>query len=837
MKSNFSYIESHLPEVYAAAREAEENVYRKPITSAIYSRQAMELLLNWVYEIDADYEKPYQNTVAAKLKSDAFVRDVPPSLQRELDLIRRVGNNAVHTRRVTGQQVMVCLQYLYHWVHYATKLYTDIKSPSAFDDALLPRKKTLKKESVLEVATLRDQLRRQVELQKAQQSKVLENESLRKELEELQAKLAEIKAANKHIPIPEPDVSEAVTRKIYIDTALIAAGWDISKPDVQEYEVANMPRNTNPTGKGYIDYVLWDDNGKPLAVVEAKRTSRSVKDVKNQAELYADCLEQLTGQRPVIFYSNGLQTYIWDDSFGTPRQVHGFYTKDELQRMVARRELRQDIRHAIIDNDIANRYYQAQAFKRVTETFAMTGADGKLAQNRRRALLVMATGTGKTRTAIAFTKMMMKANWAKKVLFLADRNPLVKQAKKNFNSLLPEFTSKNIVREPDDTNTQIVFSTYQTMINRIDDGGGNGITYGVGHFDLIIIDEAHRSIYSKYQDIFHYFDALIVGLTATPREDADHDTYSFFGCEEGNPTYYYELDTAVNDKWLRPPLAMDTGTKFLQRGLRYADMSDADKAKFEQAFAKYGEEVPDEVTSAAVNRWLFNRDTVVKVLHHLMENGIKVRGGDLIGKTIIFANNQKHAELIQEVFDEQYPMYKGKSTKVITYKDKYAQDSIDNFEDEDKNPRIAISVDMLDAGIDVPTVVNLVLFKPVYSRTKFWQMIGRGTRLAPDLFGPGKDKEHFYVFDCCDNFGFFDQNPAGRPGSSQRSVSHRIFELRILIAEALRAKEYADDAQLQSFRSSLLALSYELVKGMYERIETSFAVKLRIDTVVAGSAP
>ena len=830
MKSNFAYIQAHFPEVYAAAVEAEENARHKPITSAIYSRQAMELLVNWVYHIDHEYETPYQNTLAAKLRGDEFQRDVPPSIIRELELIRKVGNNAVHTRRVSADQVLACLKYLFHWTQYVTRLYTELEHPRTFDESIIPRKRS-KKETVVEVTALRDKLAKQVEKQRRLEKKVEDNEALQAELTKLQEELAQIKAQNKHVPIPEPDISEAKTRKIYIDAELIAAGWDLSEDNVQEYAVSNMPTNVNVTGKGYIDYVLWDDDGKPLAVVEAKRTSRAVLDGKNQAELYADCLEKTFGQRPVIFYTNGFDTYIWDDSFGTPREVHGFYTKKELQRLIKRRTLRADIRKEKIDKDIANRYYQEEAFNRVAEAFAIKGSDGKLSQNKRRALLVMATGTGKTRTSIAIVKMLMKANWAKKVLFLADRTPLVKQAKKNFNALVPEFTSTNLVVEPDDENIQIVFSTYQTMINRIDDGKAkDGVAYGVGHFDLIIIDEAHRSIYSKYQDIFHYFDSLIVGLTATPREDADHDTYDFFGCEEGNPTYYYELDTAVTDGWLNPPKQMPTTTKFLQRGLKYSELGDQEKEQFELAFTKYGEEVPEEINSAAINRWLFNKDTVVKVISHLMEHGLKVKSGDVIGKTIIFADNQAHADFIQEMFDQQYPEHKGKLTKVITYKDKYAQDSIDRFEVEAKDPRIAISVDMLDTGIDVPSVLNLVFFKPVYSRTKFWQMIGRGTRLCPDLFAPGEDKKEFLVFDCCNNFEYFELNPQGRGGRAQKSVSHRIFEIRILLAETLRAEGFEEE-QLQKIRTNLLAVSHEHVKELYDRRDTSFSVRLRLGTV------
>ncbi|MBK9014544.1 MAG: DEAD/DEAH box helicase family protein [Saprospiraceae bacterium] len=546
--------------------------------------------------------------------------------------------------------------------------------------------------------------------------------------------------------------------------------------------------------------------------------------------VYADCVEQLHGRRPIIFYTNGFETWLWDDQFYPPRQVHGFYEKAELQLLIDRRSTRKDLRKYTPDPAIAGRYYQKEAIQRIAETFVADDKQG-ISGKRRKALVVMATGTGKTRMAVALVDILMKANWAKRVLFLADRNALVTQAKRAFGNLLTNLTAIDLTKEREDTTTRLVFSTYPTIMNRIDAARNpDGVVYGVGHFDLIIVDEAHRSIYEKYEDIFHYFDALIVGLTATPKDETHHDTYQAFECEQGNPTYYYELNQAVSDGFLVPPKKLETGTKFLRRGIKYSELSEAEQQEYEAAFARMGEEVPDEIGAAAINRWLFNKDTVIKVLDALMSHGHRVESGDKIGKTIIFANSQDHAEFIEKVFNEQYPEQRGHFVRTISYKDqKFAQDLIDKFKIADRYPQIAISVDMLDTGIDVPEIVNLVLFKPVYSKSKFWQMLGRGTRLREDLFGPGEHKQDFYVFDCCGNFEFFDMNPMGVMGNALKSISHRIFELRILLAEALREPQYQDES-FQDYRNLLLDLSHGSVQALYEKRDL-FRGKGRLATI------
>ncbi|PLX01428.1 MAG: restriction endonuclease, partial [Marinilabiliales bacterium] len=593
--------------------------------------------------------------------------------------------------------------------------------------------------------------------------------------------------------------------------------------NIREYEVHGMPVSVNPSGIGYADYVLWGDNGLPLAVIEAKKTSRDIGEGKHQAELYANCLEKMTGRRPVIFYTNGYETELWDDTFYPPRKVYGFYTKEELELLINRRKDRKDLRSISVNDDITNRYYQKIAIQNVSDKVAQDVA-GKLRGASRAALVVMATGTGKTRTAISLVDIMVRANWAKRVLFLADRNALVTQAKRNFEKLLPNLTSIDLTKENEDKNTRLVFSTYPTIMNKID-----GVRtkeerfYTIGHFDLIIVDEAHRSVYQKYRAIFEYFDAMMLGLTATPKDDTDHDTYDLFDEEFQVPTYNYDLDDAISDEFLKPYNGRVIDLDFMSRGVKYEELSDVDKIKYEETFRDEAGNMPMEINATALNEWLFNANTIDKVLHYLMNEGVKVGGGDKIGKTIIFARSHTHAVYIEERFNKQYPQFGNKFLRIIDNYEKYAQDLIDDFSLVNKKPQIAVSVDMLDTGIDIPEIVNLVLFKPVYSKSKFWQMIGRGTRLCPDLFGPGQDKEEFKVFDFCGNFDFFKENAKGREAISSDSISAKTFKTIIRIAEFIRDNDL--DEEYQEVRNEYLQWCCSRVKALNK---DSFTVKMAL---------
>ncbi len=587
------------------------------------------------------------------------------------------------------------------------------------------------------------------------------------ELEALRERLDTIKAENEAVPEAH-DWNESTTRRLIIDLALHRAGWLLDQDRDREYAVTGMP---NASGVGYADYVLWGDDGKPLAVVEAKRTTADPAKGRQQAKLYADRLEAMHGQRPIIFYTNGYETYLWDDQAYAPRAVAGFYKKGELASLLHRRVHREPLDVARVRDAIVERYYQKRAIGSIGEQFA---------QARRKALLVMATGSGKTRVAIALVDLLQRSGWVKRALFLADRVALVNQAVGAFKAHLPESSPVNLVTEKDKAG-RVFVSTYPTMMGLINETQGTEARFGVGHFDLVIIDEAHRSVYQKYGAIFQYFDSLLVGLTATPRDQVDRNTYELFDLEPGVPTDAYELGTAVADGYLVPPKVQQVDLRFPREGIDYDSLSEDEQAQWESL--DWGDDEdgggpPERVNAPAINSWLFNSDTVDKALRHLMEHGHKVDGGDRLAKTIIFARNHEHATFIEERFNHHYPQYAGHFARIIDRYATYPQSLLDDFAREDNAPHIAISVDMLDTGVDVPEVANLVFFKPVYSRIKFWQMIGRGTRLCADLFGPGDDKQDFRVFDFCFNFDFFREHPEGIEPSGHVPLGARLFRSR-----------------------------------------------------------
>ena len=459
-----------------------------------------------------------------------------------------------------------------------------------------------------------------------------------------------------------------------------------------------MPNNS---GIGFADYVLYGDNGKPLAVVEAKRTSVDEKKGEQQAKLYADCLEKQYGQRPIIFLSNGFNYWIWDDC--GQRRTFGFYKKSELQLIIDRRTSKENLNNIKISDDISNRYYQKEAITAVAEAFE---------RNERKALLVCATGTGKTRTAISIVDVLSRHNWVKNVLFLADRKALVKQAKNNFSKLLPNLSLCNLLdRNDNPEESRMIFSTYPTMMNAIDDtkGKDGDRLFTPGHFDLIIIDESHRSIYKKYKSIFDYFDAYLIGLTATPRDEIDKNTYSIFDLENRVPTYAYEYEKAVEDGYLVDYRTIEVKSKVMEAGIKYDDLTQEEKEEYEMLFDD-DESIGDEISSTAVNEWLFNADTIDLVLNKLMTEGLRIEGGEKLGKTIIFAKSSRHAKAIVERFNKLYPEYGGNFAKVVEHKTPYVDTIIDYFSDKDKMPQIAVSVDMLDTGIDIPEILNLVFF-------------------------------------------------------------------------------------------------------------------------------
>ncbi|MBS1515328.1 MAG: DEAD/DEAH box helicase family protein [Bacteroidetes bacterium] len=804
--SNFLFIPDKWSAIAETPKEAEQHVYGAPLYCAMLCRKSLEEWVRWMYENDADLTLPYDTTLSSLMHDQGFKNIIAPSQFNQINLIRKLGNAAVHTgAKIKSQESLYSLKLLHGFIGYVTQLYSEekITIPPFNENSLLKDRGKDKSKQELQ------------ELEKRYHEQQVK-------LEKLETELASIKTIKEHnisIVAPPIDPDEDLTRKIYIDTLLREAGWDPYGPNVAEYPLKNcMPQADGTNGDGYVDYALWGDDGKPLALVEAKRTKRDARVGSHQAKCYADGLEKEFRQRPVIFYSNGFKSWIWDDTNYPPREVFGFYTKDELQMLVQRRDSKKKLSIQQINDDITDRPYQHEAIRSVTET---------LEKNNREALLVMATGTGKTRVSASIIDLLSKANWVKRVLFLADRNALIHQAKINLNDYLPNLPAVDLTKEKEDESCRIVFSTYQTIINMIDgESDGDNRFYGVGHFDAIIFDEIHRSVYNRYKHIFNYFDGYRIGLTATPRAESDRDTYALFNMEPNNPTFAYELEQAVNDGYLVPPKAISVPIKFQRKGIKYAELSDEEKLEYEEQFADpITGEYPEEIDAGALNNWLFNTDTVDKVIAHLMLKGIKVEGGDKLAKTIIFARSHNHALFIEERFNKMFPEHRGNFLKVIDYREEYKYDLLNKFKEKSKMPQIAVSVDMLDTGIDVPEVCNLVFFKPVRSSVKFWQMIGRGTRLCKELFGPADDKKEFMIFDFCENFEFFNENPKGVAGTSSKSLSQRLFELRLRLAYALLNLE---DTELKEYGQSIID---GLVKQTQELNIESFIIRQHLEAV------
>ncbi|WP_066380399.1 DEAD/DEAH box helicase family protein [Anabaena sp. CA = ATCC 33047] len=794
MASNFDFLQKRYPGLFQHAKEAESLVYTAPRASCFYCRFTLEQAVHWLYAYDANLQLPYDNNLGTLIHEQTFQNNLKPGLFAKVRAIHKMGNIAVHrSTTITEKDSLHLVEELFHFLYWLSRSYSeDIKNHPAvnFDRDLIPcaTQPNISDLSVEQLQALETQLSLSEEMRRIAEARQQQTEA---ELTALKGKMATLKQQNLAVPDTH-NYNEAATRHYLIDVLLKEAGWNINQSGCTEYEVEGMP---NDTGRGRVDYVLWGDDGKPLAVVEAKRTRKSPETGRHQAKLYADCLEARFQQRPVIFYTNGYKYWIWDDVSYPPREIEGFLKKDELERLIFRRTHRKRLHLVNINPAIVERSYQTLAIRSITEAFD----DRK----ERKALLVMATGTGKTRTAIALVDLLMRANWVKRVLFLADRNALITQALRAFKSHLPTATAVDITKYEATPTDNVVLSTYPTMLNRINRNDGDKRIFGPGHFDLIIVDEAHRSIYHKYRAIFDYFDGLLVGLTATPRDEVHRDTYRIFDLEAGVPTFAYELRDAIADGYLVPGRGVQVPFRFLRTGIRYADLSPAEQEEYEDRFRD--EEtgaIPDKINAAALNDWLFNISTVDQALELLMQRGLKVEGGDRLGKTIIFARNQKHAEFIVQRFNLNYPHYRGEFAQVIHSEITYNQSLIDDFSEAHKQPTIAVSVDMLDTGIDVPEVVNLVFFKPVYSLVKFNQMIGRGTRLCRDLFGVDNHKTEFLVFDLCSNFDYFNQQIAESEQKPSDSITTKLVRTRLELSELLRRE--TNNPEPNQLRSRLL---------------------------------
>ena len=823
--SNFEFLKDTIPDLYDSAVKSEKMLrYDRP-ASMLHARITLERMVDHIYRMRELPSPGYRATLADRMESLDFKRTINNSaLYTELNTIRKAGNKAAHGAPLKddeAKRAFICLFQTAKWlVKYYSPNGGNISLTQKFDPSLIPH--LVKPADPLTTEQLKELSE---QLEKQQEAHRQEREADQAIIRQLQQELAAYRDYERtHPGLAQEasseeiaDLNEAQTRSSLIDWDLHAAGWDTNDPSqVQlEYPVENIPvGHVGKIGTGYADYVLKDDDGTILAVIEAKRASRDPREGTHQAAYYAEGIHAAslkTGRPvwPVVITTNGLEHRLWDrwftpagDEAGYPeRPILALPTREDLRRMHARRTAR-PLSDVPVPEELASRPYQKRAVRAVANAFD---------QRRRRTLLVMATGTGKTRTSMAIVKMLMDAGWVKRTLFLADRIYLVSQAarayQKQFASELPVI---NLLQEKK-TDGRFYASTYPTIENLVASG-----QFSPGFFDLIIVDEAHRSIYQKYGRIFEYFDALMVGLTATPKDDIHHDTYGLFDCYDSVPTDHYPLDAAVEDRYLVPPTGVQLGTSFTREGIRYDKLSADEKERWDElewgADDNGTPQAPDYVSSEALRSFLFNQDTADKVIQQLMEHGHRISNGDQLGKTIIFAQNQKHAQFIKERFDALYPQLGGSFSAVITNSVERAQYLIEQFALPGRvqgAPVIAISVDMLDTGVDVPDALNLVFFKQVRSSAKYWQMIGRGTRLCPDVYGPGVDKENFYVFDCCDNISYFNSDIEQRAVSASISQAQRTYETLLKLAaelDTLRdSSDSPDDSQVPDDHAKLRA--------------------------------
>lgn len=769
---NFDFIQllaQHIPsfaQLHKYCDKAEIFQCTFPEESATNARKALEWLVKQHLAMKHVVTDKHE-TLNEMLKRPEIddLSDGDYDFERNIYTVKKIGNFASHigAQQIKKNDAFVCLRSLYYVVCGFLYRWDAVISYAPFDATIVP--KAFPGPQIVD--TSEPQVAQDVVDSVPQQ--VLDN------------------------PVKPPAQpqesleSEAITRKCLIDYMLNEAHWDVLdvKGDIQgnkaciEVKVEGMP---SASGIGYCDYVLFSRGGKPLAVIEAKSTIKSAATGRQQAILYADCLEAKYGVRPVIYYTNGFTTKVIDGMGYPDREVIAFHSHDDLEYIIQKRN-RADITNLRIDDRITDRPYQKTAIKSIVEW---------LNKKHRRGLLVLATGTGKTRVSISLCKLLDNNDWIKHVLFLADRTALVNQSNENFTKLLPSVTTTCLSdgTEPN-LSARFVFSTYQTMINYIN---AMEMKFSVGHFSLIIIDEAHRSVFGKYGAIFQYFDALLIGLTATPRDEIDKNTFRLLELEN-EPNFEYSFADAVNDGYLVPYKVKCFNSDMINNGIKYNDLTAEQRSELEKVWdyekAMKGiapsSEYHRDIENNEIFRYLINDNTIDHVLSVLMESGIRIHSGEDIGKTIIFAYNHRHAERIVERFHLLYPERGADYCMLIDNQVKYHGSILRAFKTPDSLPQIAVSVDMLDTGIDVPEILNLVFFKVVKSKIKFEQMIGRGTRLCPDVFGDGGDKQFFYIFDWCGNFDYFSKSFDPLSPVESKSLTERLFLLRLDIAKELQS--------------------------------------------------
>ena len=823
------------------AIKAELFVRIDPNVAIVQCRQALESATTWLYSADKTLEVPAVTNLVNLLGNYKFRRLVGEDICSQLYVLRKAGNNAVHNVcKYTAGDALQLLNFLFNYLDWIDQNYGSGPAFRRFSKDLalnqgkinpVANANAATNETVAQNASIQIQppppklhLNKSKPKEESSPVKPQDDEkdaqALKAEIENYKKRIAELelqveintkKEQNQDkYQKPDTDISEAETRKFLIDERLKDAGWKLGRDWLNEVPVTGMPTTT---GTGRIDYALYGDDGKVLAIIEAKSVSHDPREGRHQAELYRKCLmAQDPSCDPVMFLTNGHEILLYDGLYPQERQVATFLSKDDLLSRQSRKNTK-NFDFTVLDG-ICGRYYQIEAIQATCNTFKNL---------HRKALLVMATGTGKTRTVLGLIKALTKAGYVKNVLFLADRTALVNQAFASAKLLLKDYPLANLSddhakAEDKNVSARIVFSTYPAMMNAIDNARNkdNLRIFTPGHFDLIICDEAHRSIYNRYQAIFEYFDSLLVGLTATPKDEIDRNTYSIFDLPDGDPTYYYSYERAVEEGYLVDYHVLKYKTDFMTNGIHYKDLSDDDKLHWEETFGSLADDddaTPTDIPASAINKWVINEDTIRKVLNELMTHGLKIQNNDLLGKTIIFAKNHKHAEAIKRVFDKTYPSYGPEFCTVIDHQIKYHDHLIEEFKKPSKpKPQIAVSVDMLDTGIDVPECLNLVFFKPVYSHAKFWQMIGRGTRCCKGLID-GSDKKYFLIIDACRNFEFFEENEKGLDGVLVKPLIQRTFETRLHLLQAMEQYHTSDEGQLECINEAATDLA-DLVKAI-----------------------
>ncbi len=568
-------------------------------------------------------------------------------------------------------------------------------------------------------------------------------------------------------------MNEAQTRTNLIDDALNKCGWnikDITKV-IEEYEIElddNLPPFFDRT-KRFVDYALLNRTGKIIAIVEAKRERKAVGSAKTQAEYYVRRIKNVQGFAPFIYITNGLEIEFWDSENYPIRKVLSYHSLDDLETYRKRNDNHIKLSSELLNKEIAGRYYQVNAITKTLET---------LSSKHRSILWVMATGTGKTRTIISLVDILLRQGFIKRVLFLADRRALASQAMDNFKEHLPNQSRERIETGSFEKDKRLYVSTYQTMMSLL-----KKTDISQGFFDLIIADESHRSIYNYYGQLFLKFDAIKLGLTATPVDFIDRDTFQFFSTEKGNPTFAYSYEEAIEDDYLSDYEVLSIKTKFQEEGIKFELLPKAEQEKLKNS--GYTEEDID-YEGSQIEGMVINDDTNRKILTTFMDNCYYHPISNLPSKTIIFAVSKKHAYRLENLFNELFPQYHSKVAKVIVSELNNTDELIKEFRDVNSGFNIAISVDMLDTGIDVPSIMNLVFAKPVFSRAKFWQMIGRGTRLYDEAF----KKEKFVIFDFWGNFEYFNENPEGFEPSEQISLNRKLFNENIILLKQLQGEAF-----------------------------------------------